>query len=191
MESDGTRWDDRYADHRPAAPAPPEVLEGDDGLTGRLPSDGRALDVACGTGAQSLWLAGRDLDVVALDVSTRAVELTRTAAAAAGLADRIEARVHDLDDGLPDDLGRFDVVVCQRFRDPRLYGAIADALQPGGIAIVTVLSAVGLEGEPGPFHAPAGELRAAFTSPALEMLVDREAAGVASVVVQRSSDRES
>ena len=93
--------------------------------------------------------------------------------------------MHDLDDGLPAGLGRFDVIVCQRFRDPRLYGAIAVALQPGGIAIVTVLSAVGLDGEPGPFHAPAGELPAAFSSCSLDVLVDREADGLASVVARR------
>ena len=75
-----------------------------------------------------------------------AIELTRSAAAAHDLAGRIDARVVDLDDGLPADLHGVAVVVCQRFRGRDLYGPIVDVLQPGGVAIVTVLSVVGVDG---------------------------------------------
>lgn len=185
MESDRTRWDERYADHGLVMPGAPEAIAGRAGLLDLVPDAGRALDVACGTGAQAVWLAGRGLDVLALDVSRRAIELTSDAAVAAGCAERVDARVHDLDTGLPDGIGRFDVVVCQRFRDTTLYGPILDAVRPGGIGIVTVLSAVGLDGEAGPFHAPAGELRDRFEGTHTEVLDERESAGVASIVFRR------
>ncbi len=78
-----------------------------------------------------------------------AIDALRRAAGRRGLEHRIDARVVDLDDGLPADVrGLCSLVVCQRFRDPRLYPAIADAARPGGLIVVTVLSAVGLSTAP-------------------------------------------
>jgi hypothetical protein len=88
-------------------------------------------------------------------------------------------RLHDLDTGLPAG-GPYDVVVCQRFRDPARYPELAARLAPGGLLVVTVLSEVD-EG-PGPFRAPAGELRAAFGG--LEELHHVERAGEASLVAR-------
>jgi SAM-dependent methyltransferase len=149
-----------------------------------VPRSGRAIDVACGLGAQSIWLAQRGLSVVALDVSIVAVEAVRRAAVSAGLADLVETRHVDLDDGLPCDLlGVGDVVVCQRFRPPHGYRDLVEAIRPAGVGIVTVLSAVGADA-PGPFHAPPGELRAAFADQ--ELLTESEADGVASIVFRRT-----
>ncbi len=189
MVSDRARWDDRYAGHPAPVPTVPEALAGADDLVGLVPDRGRALDVACGSGGQAWWLAARGLDVVGLDVSPKAIELLRDAAERAGWSARVDARVHDLDHGLPDGLGRFDVVLCQRFRDPKLYPVLIDALGVGGIGIVTVLSAVGTDGDPGPFHAPAGELVNAFTTACTEVLADAEADGLASIVFRRTGLR--
>lgn len=184
MESDRARWDDRYGGAEPSPPAPPVGLHGRDDLVAGLPRRGRALDIACGTGGTALWFAARGLDVLAIDVSPRAIELTSDGARSHRLSDRVTAVVHDLDHGLPDGDG-FDVVVCQNFRDPALYGPIVDALRPGGVGVVTVLSESGLDGEPGPFHAPAGELRAAFTGDDVELLHHTAGDGRESVVVRR------
>jgi hypothetical protein len=70
--------------------------------------------------------------------------------------------------------------VCQRFRDPARYPELAARLAPGGLLVVTVLSEVG-EG-PGPFRAPAGELRAAFGG--LEVLHHAERDGEAGIVAR-------
>jgi hypothetical protein len=87
----------------------------------------------------------------------------------------------DLDLGLPPSCpGPYDVVVCQRFRDPALYPALVRRLAPGGLLVVTVLSEV--DAAPGPFRAPAGELAAAFAG--LRVLHHREGGGEAHLVAR-------
>lgn len=188
MEADRVRWDDRYAGRPPSRPGRPEALADRPALIEEVPTAGRALDLACGTGAVALWLAERGLEVVAIDVSPTAIGLVRRSAAELALDDRITARVVDLDDGIDAATlaaAPFDVVVCQRFRDRHLYAPIVDLLAPGGLAVATVLSSVGLDGEPGDFHAAPGELTAAFTDLDVDVLLDLEADGIASIVVQR------
>jgi len=180
---DARRWDARYADCAVAEPGPPDALA-EAGLTDLLHGPGRALDIACGAGAQSVWLAAQDFDVVAIDGSKVAIDLATAAAARAGVAAFVEARVVDLDDGIPDDLGVFDVVVCQRFRSSGLYGPIVDRLRRGGVAVVTVLSETGAS-SPGPFHARPGELLEAFTRADTEVLHHCEHDGHESVVLRR------
>ena len=46
---------------------------------------GRALDIGCGEGFYSLYLASLGFDVVGIDLSDRAVELARQNAKRAGL----------------------------------------------------------------------------------------------------------
>jgi SAM-dependent methyltransferase len=189
MDEDRARWDERYAGRdggTASAPTAPEALALlDEGMLAQLPTAGRALDIACGPGGQAVWLAQRGLHVLAIDVSPVAVRLTKAAAGEHGVGDLIDARVHDLDAGLPADATGFALVVCQRFRGRDLYPQIVDGLVPGGFAIVTVLSAVGLEGAPGEFHAPAGELLAAFGQTDVDIVAQSERAGVASIVVRR------
>jgi SAM-dependent methyltransferase len=195
MESDRERWDERHRAGPTVTPAPPEAIAARPDLLALVPTAGRALDVACGSGSTTVWMAGRGLSVRAVDVSPVALDRVRSAAAAAGVERRVETVLHDLDDGLPDADsgrvggvggaagGRFDVVVCQRFRAPHLYGPLVEALVPGGIGVVTVLSRVGRAGEVGPFHAPAGELLRAFDRRDVELLEAVEADGLASVVL--------
>lgn len=183
---DGERWDARYADREvDVAPAPPDVLIEAD-LVRRVPTRGRALDVACGLGAQTIWLAQRGLDVTALDVSDEAVDRVDDAALRHKLRGRVTAVTVDLDDGLPADLTELDVIVCQRFRDPRLYSDFLARLRCGGLLVVTVLSETGAS-EPGSFHAPPGELRSAFDRDDCTILHHAEADGQESIVVQSNA----
>lgn len=184
MDQDAARWDQRYRNLGATEPQVPEAIEHDDALQQLVPVAGRAVDIASGAGAQALWAALRGFDVVALDVSPVAIDLLAGAATRLGLADRIDARVTDLDDGLPEDLTDLDLVVCQRFRDPRLYRSVVDRLRSGGVAIVTVLSVVGSDGH-GAFRADAGELESAFTTPGTDVLHHHEGDGIASIVVRR------
>ena len=160
------------------------------GLGGlELRRGGRVLDVACGLGEQSLWAAQQGFDVVALDVSEVAITALNSAAVNLGLRDRIDSRVHDLDEGLPADLaGSCAMVICQRFRDPALYEQLVYMLRPEGILAITVLSQVGREGEPSRFHAAPGELIDAFRDLDVDILRSLEADGEATLVARRRVD---
>jgi SAM-dependent methyltransferase len=175
---DRERWDRRFATVGPGLPGPPSVLVGREALVPDGP--GRALDLACGRGTVAVWLAGRGFTTTALDVSPEALRLTTELAAAQGV--EVTALPADLDDGLPALDGPVDVVVCQRFRDPALYPALAALLAPRGLLVISVLSTVGDSG--GSYRAGPGELRAAFGH--LDVLVDEEDRGEAHLVARRN-----
>lgn len=74
-------WDERYSGERVWSGNANEALVAE-------VSDltlGRALDVGCGEGADSVWLARRGWLVTALDISPKAVERTEALAADAGV----------------------------------------------------------------------------------------------------------
>lgn len=145
-----------------------------------LPTAGRALDLACGQGLGAVWLARRGLDVSGFDVSAVAIGQAREAARAAGVGDRCRFDVFDLDDGLPAGPPA-DVILCHKFRDRRLDGAIIGRLAPGGLLAISALSEVGAA--PGPFRAAPGELSAAFAE--LERIAGGEGDGQAWLLGRR------
>ena len=59
---------------------------------GRPP--GRALDLGCGTGQNSIWLATRGWDVTGIDIVPKAIAVARARAAEAGV--QVEFRVDDV-----------------------------------------------------------------------------------------------
>jgi len=60
-----------------------EFIEGES-----APAPGRALDLGCGTGTDSVYLAGRGWEVTGVDMVPRALALARRRAAAAGVSPR-------------------------------------------------------------------------------------------------------
>jgi SAM-dependent methyltransferase len=176
---DRVRWDTRHAAVTDGVPMPPDELRGREEL---LPAGGRAIDVACGRGAVAVWLAGRGFTVDAVDVSPVGLAAAAALARRHGVATGVTWWVHDLDAGLPHGCaGPYDVVVCQRFRDPQRYPQLAVRVAAGGLLVVTVLSEVGAE--PGAWRAAPGELRAAFGE--LDVLADREGDGEAGLLARR------
>ncbi len=176
--SDRECWDARHVAVAAGEPMAPGALRGREDL---LPAPGPALDLACGRGAVAVWLALRGFAVDALDVSEAGLRGGAELARRHGVADRVRWVRTDLDDGLPGRPAGYDVVVCQRFRDPALYPALAASLRPGGLLVVTVLSEVGDRG--GRFRAPPGELLGAFGD--LEVLDHVEGDGEASLLARR------
>ena len=101
---------------------------------------GRALDLGCGEGADSIWLAERGWTVVAVDISDTALGRAREAASVRGVADRIEFVQLDLSEGLPE--GSFDLISSQFLHSKvpldreTILASAAAALLPGGVLVI-------------------------------------------------------
>lgn len=97
---------------------------------------GRALDLGCGEGGDAIHLARSGWEVVAVDVSPTALARAATAAADAGVGDRVTFERHDL--GLSFPAGSFDLVTAAFFQSPLELDKAAvlrrslEALSPGG-----------------------------------------------------------
>lgn len=96
----------------------------------------RALDVGAGEGGDSVWLAARGWDVLALDISSTALARLEAAAATRGVVDRVRTQRVDLEHELP--AGEFDLVSAQFFQSPldfprdRVLRDLAGLLAVGG-----------------------------------------------------------
>lgn len=93
-----------------------------------LPESGKALDVACGLGANALFLADKGLDVDAWDISDVAID--KLNAQKGDLS--ISAKAIDITpDVFPKD--HYDVILNAHFLDRALIPAMIKALTPGGM----------------------------------------------------------
>ncbi|MFE4642110.1 class I SAM-dependent methyltransferase [Streptomyces sp. NPDC056652] len=103
-------------------------------------SPGTALDLGCGAGGDTIWLAQRGWYVTAVDISATALERIRERAHDLGVADRVATERHDLAGSFPAD--QFDLVSAQYFHTPfpLLRGQVlrraARALHPGGLLLI-------------------------------------------------------
>ena len=123
------RWDQRHAAAADIG-APAEVLLQNAHL---LPAQGVALDLACGRGANALWLAEHTgLEVHAWDFSPMAVTGLEAAARARGL--RLSAAVRDVA-ARPPEADRFDVVLVAHFLERAIVPALIASLRPGGVLL--------------------------------------------------------
>lgn len=123
------RWDQRHAAAADIG-VPAEVLLQNAHL---LPAQGVALDLACGRGANALWLAEHTgLEVHAWDFSPTAVTGLEAAARARGL--RLSAAVRDVA-ARPPEPDRFDVVVVAHFLERAIVPALIASLRPGGVLL--------------------------------------------------------
>jgi len=95
-----------------------------------LPPSGRALDLACGRGANALRLAACGLEVSAWDISPVAIDRLKAEAQEQGL--EIAAEVRDVI-ACPPPENTCDVIMISYFLERSLAPAIIDALRPGGL----------------------------------------------------------
>ncbi|MCH7583498.1 MAG: methyltransferase domain-containing protein [Acidobacteria bacterium] len=181
-EVDRRRWDERYSAGGTAAVGPhgpPQVWADFEAV---FPTEGYALELACGRGQGAVWLAGRGLDVWGVDVSPVAIDFARELATLNGVDGKCRFEVFDLDGGLPQGPA-VDLLYCYKFRDPRLHRDMIERLRPGGLLAVAVLSEVG-QG-PGAFRARSGELHDAFSRDHLDVLHEGEGESVAWMLARR------
>lgn len=126
---DRNDWDQRYGsgDYTPRA-FPSELLTE---YVDWAP-DGRAIDVATGTGRNALFLAERGYDVDALDVSEVAIaEAKRHAAERTVDVDWFCVDVDEYD--FPNEA--YALAVVSFYHDPALVSKLVYALEPGGLLV--------------------------------------------------------
>ncbi|MBD3610812.1 MAG: methyltransferase domain-containing protein [Gammaproteobacteria bacterium] len=123
---DAIRWNNRYQDRSQPGDAVP-VLQQNIAL---LPANGKALEIACGLGANTLLLAQHGLEVDAWDISQVAVDKLQAIANKHGLNVHTQAR--DVVNQ-PPEVEQYDVIVVSFFLERSLMPALINALKPGGI----------------------------------------------------------
>lgn len=167
-------WDDRYL----SGDTPWDTGKPNDHLVEFLRFNpfehGQALDVGCGTGSNSLWLAEQGFTVLGIDVSSIAIEKARARAADAGVDCRFAVA-----DFLCGDIagGPFDIVFdlgCFHLFDKpeerkRFAGRAAALLKHGGRWLSLIGSTEGPERDYGPPRRTAREVVGAV-EPVLEIL---------------------
>jgi SAM-dependent methyltransferase len=127
MDAVASKWNHIYSQPDQACYSAVQVLTENDFL---LPATGAALDLACGLGANAIFLAELGLAVTAWDISCVAIDKLTAYAVQQGLninacQEKITA---DSFTGCS-----FDVIVVSRFLDRSLSDAIIGALKPDGL----------------------------------------------------------
>jgi len=101
---------------------------------------GKALDLACGTGRNALWLAQRRWNVTAVDGSAAAIEIVRRDAASLGV--NLATHVADLEKHEFEIVqSAWDLILICNYFQPDLYASAIRGLARGGTIIATALLA--------------------------------------------------
>lgn len=127
-----TDWDERFeSGSYPQDPDPSPVLER---YVSEIPN-GRALDVATGTGRNAVFLANEGYEVDAVDQSREGLRLTRENAAQRGVDDNLRPIQADLTNyAFP--TAEYDLVTISYYRPIDRFPDIKEALRSGGYLFV-------------------------------------------------------
>jgi len=176
-----TTWDERFREGQyPQNPDPSPVLRK---YVESFP-DGRALDVAAGTGRNAVFLASEGYEVDAIDQSRTGLEIARRNAADRGVEDRtnwIQADVPEYT--FPE--SAYDVVTISFYRAVDRFPDVKAALRPGGVLFVQHH----LRSSDDPDGGPSGDR---YRFPANELLhssLDLTVLFYAEVTEERADDR--
>jgi len=131
-ESRRERWNRRYSQPELLWGAGPNRFVSE--VLSQVPPAGRSLDLACGEGRNSIWLASRGWQASGVDFSRVALERARTLARERGV--EVDFAEHDLTEWQPE-ADAFALVVIAYLQIPRaqmngVWAAAARALAPGG-----------------------------------------------------------
>ena len=184
MESDRLKWDERYGGPQYFFSLGPSRFLADalERVLSLVP-ERRALDLACGEGRNSIYLAQRGFEVRGVDISPRGLDRARRRAAEVGVSvDFVEA---DLDRWRPQD--RYGLILNFNFLMRDLIPCLVEALVPGGVLLMeTVMDAPELPGEHRKeFLLQPGELGEIFSGYAGRILLLEEEPGAPEMPVAR------
>jgi Methylase involved in ubiquinone/menaquinone biosynthesis len=124
---DAEKWNAIYQAGGHDRPEPARVLVE---YVHLLPVNGRALDVACGTGANALFLALKGLDTSAWDISTEAIKRLEEKAGRQNL--KLDTRICDVTESPPPEKS-FDVIMVSYFLERTLIPSLVRALRDNGL----------------------------------------------------------
>ena len=162
MRDDCERWNRKYRGGAGSVTprAEPELLA----HRRLLQASGTAIELACGTGANALYLASLGYDVVAADISIEGLKIANRAAQRLGL--KIQPVVMDLDQ-YPLPKGHFSMISVIRYLNRAMFRHLVEALRPGGLLFYKTFNRRHLEIHPhfNPTYVlHDGELNAAFAA---------------------------
>jgi len=100
----------------------------DPGATGK-----KALDIACGSGRDAVWMAMNGYDVEAIDLLPDALAKASDLSRRCGV--NVATRAVDLEHEPTLPAGRYDLVTVFRYLQRKLFGAIREAVAPGGFVV--------------------------------------------------------
>jgi SAM-dependent methyltransferase len=122
---DRDKWNQRYAENSYRRSNPVSLLNG---WLPKIPV-GRALDVACGAGRNSIFMAAAGFQVDAIDISCEGLMETRKKADEQGLV--LNLIEHDLDEPYPFATD-YNLIVVLWYVNLELITQLCDCLAPGG-----------------------------------------------------------
>lgn len=124
-----TTWDERFrSGSYPSDLDPSRVLR----EYTEEPTGGSALDVACGTGRNTVFLAEQGYEVDAIDQSAEGLRITREKAAERGVDDRVNLIQADAT-AFDYPVGHYEFVTVSFFRTLDRLSDLKDALEPDGL----------------------------------------------------------
>jgi tellurite methyltransferase len=124
--NDQQKWDRIYSQKRDPGPTNPLIQT----YSFLFPAQATTLDLACGLGGNSLYLAQVGCQVTAWDISSVALE--RLSAAANRLHLKINTNCLDISAEALEGK-HFDLIIVNHYLDRSLAKALVTALNPGGI----------------------------------------------------------
>lgn len=173
MEQDRLKWNRRYLESDIfLGRAASLFLQEQIGLIRRETPGLRALDIACGEGRNSIFLAQQGFRVTAIDISDVGIHKAQQWATECGL--ELDFQVMDLEECRLN--GPYDLIININFLLRPLISQAVDALAPGGLMLFESLLATPeqlLIHNPA-FMLAAGELEQIFSAFAGEILFTEE-----------------
>lgn len=167
------KWNDRYAcDGFFLEPVPSRFLADNIHIIKDLAPGKKALDIACGEGRNSIYLARHGFKVTGLDISEEGLAKAKRWAS----AERLSVSFHCMEMEAYEFFETYDLIINFNFLLRDLIPKMFEALNPGGLIVFdTILDTPTLEGShKKAFLLQQGELRNIFAHFPGQILCDEE-----------------